>query len=118
MGSCYIKMSDIFDQKILCKNCNKEMEKIFIVRNGFKMRALTCKKCGNKLVHPKDEQEYKKFLNLRNKVYKVKLRIVGNSYAISIPKEIVQFINRFEKEFNDLVKLTFEDARRLRLMFD
>lgn len=110
--------ADIFDQRILCKNCNKEMKRAELVRNGFQMRALICDKCGNKIVHPQDEQEYKKFLCLRGKVFKVKLRLVGNSYAVSIPKEIVSFMREQEKMFNDIVRLAFDDAKKLKLMFD
>ncbi len=110
--------SDIFDQKVLCKDCEREMKKAEIVRNGFSMRALICGNCGNKVVHPQDEAEYKNFLNLKNKTFKVKLRLVGNSYAVSIPKEIVDFIKEQEKMFDDMVKLAFDDARKLKLMFD
>jgi protein-arginine kinase activator protein McsA len=111
-------MADIFDNKVLCKNCNREMKKATLVRNGFEMRALICENCNNKIVHPQDEAEYNNFLNLKNKVFKVKLRLVGNSYAISIPKEIVGFIKEQEKIFDDVVKLTFNDAKKLMLMFD
>jgi virulence-associated protein VagC len=94
------------------------MSKASLVRNGFETRVLVCESCGNKIIHPQDEQEYREFLNLKNKVFKVKLRLVGNSYAVSIPKEIVQFMHEQEKIFNDLVKLTFEDAKKLKLMFE
>jgi len=89
-----------------------------LIRNGFQMRALLCQKCGNKLIHPTDEQEYKKLLELKGKTFKVKLRLVGNSYAVSIPKEIVAFMKEQEKIFDDMVKLCFEDAKKLKLMFD
>jgi protein-arginine kinase activator protein McsA len=111
-------MTDIFDHTVLCKNCEKRMKRAKLIRNGFQMRALVCESCGNKIIHPTDEQEYKNFLGLKNKVFKVKLRLVGNSYAVSIPKEIVEFMREQEKMFNDLVKLTFEDAKKLKLMFD
>ncbi len=111
-------MTDIFDNKVLCKNCGKEMKKAKLVKRGFQMRALICENCGNKIIHPQDELEYKNFLGLKNKVFKVKLRLVGNSYAVSIPKEIVSFMREQEKMFNDLVKLTFEDAKKLKLIFD
>ena len=111
-------MTDLFDNTILCKNCNIKMKLIKIVRNGLEMRTLMCENCGNKIVHPSDETDYREFLNLKNKVFKVKLRLVGNSYAVSIPKEIVNFIREQEKIFNDIVSLCFEDAKKLNLMFD
>ncbi len=110
-------MTDIFDNKILCKDCSKEMKKVSIIKNGFNLRAVICEDCGKKIIHPADENEYKNFLSLKNKVFKVKLRLVGNSYAVSIPKEIVHFMKEQEKMFNDMVKLCFDDAKKLRLSF-
>jgi len=81
------------------------------------MRALVCDKCGNKIIHPQDEEEYNRFLNLRGKVFKVKMRIVGNSYAVSIPKEIAEFIKDEETIMNDFVRVAFNDAKKLSLMF-
>jgi len=110
-------MADIFENTVLCKNCNTKMKKVKLIRNGFEIRALVCEKCGNKINHPADEIEYKKFLDLKGKVFKVKMRIVGNSYAISIPKEIVEFIKEQEKIMNDMVSLCFEEAKKLKLIF-
>ena len=111
-------MSDIFDNKILCKNCNKEMKKINLTKNKFIFRAMICPKCNYKLIHPVDEQEYNKFINLKNKEFKVKMRLVGNSYAVSIPKEIVSFMNAQEKAMNEMVRLCFEDVGKLSLNFE
>ena len=63
-------------------------------------------------------EEYKKFNDLKNKLFKVKLRVVGNSYTVSIPKEIVEFIHKQEKMMNDIVNLCFEESGRLSLRFD
>jgi len=111
-------MIDIFDNKILCKKCDKQMQKGELVKNGFKIRTLVCEKCNEKILHPADESEYNKFVDLKNKEYRVKMRIVGNSYAVSIPKEIVLFIQHQEKMMDDMVRLCFEDAGRLSLNFD
>lgn len=112
-----VKMNDIFDNKILCKKCGKEMKKTKIIRNGFLFRAVICPKCNEKIIHPLDGQEYKKFINLRNKEFRVKMRLVGNSYTVSIPKEIVSFIKEQERIMDNIVKLCFEDANRLSLNF-
>ena len=110
-------MSDIFDNTILCKNCNKPMKKTQIARNGFMFRAVNCDKCGERILHPADLQEYEKFKNLKGKEFRVKMRLVGNSYAVSIPKEIVSFMREQERMFDDMVRLYFEDAHRLSLNF-
>ena len=112
-------MTDIFDNTILCKKCNSKMEKAKIARNGFIFRAVVCTKngCTEKIIHPVDEQEYNKFINLKNKEFRVKMRLVGNSYAVSIPREIVSFMNEQKKIMDEMVKLCFEDIGRLSLSF-
>ena len=109
---------DIFDNKIICKKCNREMKKSSVVRNGFSMRAVECVRCGDKVIHPADLAEHDKFMEMKRKDYKVKLRLVGNSYAVSIPKEILNFMKESEKRFNDMVRLVFDDMKKLSLRFD
>jgi len=108
---------DIFDNTILCRKCNVKMQKAKIVKNGFLFRAMICPKCNEKIIHPADEQEYSKFSDLRNKEFHVKMRLVGNSYAVSIPKEIVLFMREQEKIMNDMVRLCIEDMGKLSLNF-
>lgn len=109
--------TDIFDNKILCKNCNIEMKTIELMKNGYLLRAIECSKCRNKIIHPKDEKEFKDFMILRKKEFSVKMRFVGNSYAVSIPKEIVNFIEEHERIMDKMVKLCFEDFGKLRIDF-
>ena len=109
--------TDIFDNKILCKNCNQEMQPMIVSKNGFELRAIECPRCKEKIIHPKDEQEFKDFIDLKKKKFNVKMRIVGNSYAVSIPREIVNFMKEQEKIMNDMVRLCFEDFDRISLKF-
>lgn len=108
---------DIFDNPILCKECGERMKRKDISKNGFLLRTMVCEDCNERIIHPVDEQEYRKFINLRNKEFMVKMRLVGNSYAVSIPKEIVSFIREQEKIMNDMVRLCFEDFGKLSLNF-
>ena len=110
-------MSDIFDNTILCKHCNKKMEPTIIDKNGFHLRTVKCNICKNQIVHPEDLKEYINFQNLKKKTFKVKLRYVGNSYAVSIPREIINFMNEQEKQMNDMVNLCIEDLGKLSLNF-
>jgi len=110
-------MTDIFDNTILCKKCETKMEKAKILKNGIALRFVVCPKCKEKIIHPIDETEYNKYINLKKKEFNVKMRIVGNSYTVSIPKEIVSFMNEQEKILDDMVKLCFEDMGRLSLEF-
>ena len=93
------------------------MKKTQISKDGFILRAIVCPKCNSKIIHPLDEQNYKKYLDLKNKEFEVKMRLVGNSYAVSIPKEIVTFMNKQKQIMNEMVKLCFEDFGKLSLKF-
>jgi len=110
-------MTDLFDNKILCGKCDVQMKRVNIAKNGFVLRAVLCPKCHAKIVHPKDEQEYKDFIELKKKEFNVKMRYVGNSYAVSIPKEIVNFLHEQEKMIDDMVRLSFEEFGRISLNF-
>jgi uncharacterized paraquat-inducible protein A len=110
-------MTDIFDNTILCNKCDVKMQKAKIAKNGFLLRAVVCPKCSMVIIHPADEQEYSKFISLRKKEFHVKMRLVGNSYAVSIPKEIVSFMQEQEKVMNDMVQLCFEEMGKLSLNF-
>ena len=94
------------------------MQKASIAKNGFVFRAMICPHCNEKLIHPLDEEKYNKFKDLKNKQFSVKMRLVGNSYAVSIPMEIVSFMREQEKIMNDMVRLCFEDFGRLSLNFN
>jgi len=111
--------NDIFDNTILCNKCGKKMQKAKAVKNGFVLRVMICSNeaCNEKIIHPVDEQEYSKFINLKNKEFRVKMRLVGNSYAVSIPKEIVSFMNEQSKIMDEMVRLCFEDFGKVSLNF-
>src|SRR3989344_1717204 len=106
-------MADIFDNTILCKTCNNKMEKALVNKNGIQLRAIICKPCNQNIIHPSDLNSMQNFNNLKDKTYNVKLRVIGNSHAISIPKEIVEFIQHQEKIMDNMVKLCFEDIDKL-----
>lgn len=111
-------MEDIFDHPILCKNCEIKMQPVLVSKNGFNLRTLKCPECGEMIVHPADKQEYEEFMRLKKKEFAVKMRMVGNSYSISIPREIVDFMKEQEKILNDMVKLSFQDINKLSLLFN
>ena len=110
-------MTDIFDTTILCKKCGEEMEQVLAQKAGAHVRAIECPTCRDKIVHPADLAALEQYNNLKSKTYHVKLRMVGNSHAISIPKEIVTFFQQQEKMMDDMVHLCFEDMHKLRLDF-
>lgn len=110
-------MSDIFENTILCKHCNKKMVPATVMRSGISLRAVRCEDCRNQIIHPEDQKEYEDFQSIKKKKFKVKLRYVGNSYAVSIPREIIDFMNEQEKKMDEMVNLCMEDFGRLSLNF-
>lgn len=112
---------DIFDAEILCKQCKKEMKQTVVERDGFELRAVECPQCRQQIIHPADLNGLEHFRQLRGKTFNVKLRVVGNSHAISIPKEIVEFIEdqhrQMRRQMDDMVRLCFEDFDTLRVRF-
>ena len=55
------------------------------------MRAMECQECGGRIYHPSDIEEFNKYSQLQKQNFQVKLRRVGNSYTVSIPKELINF---------------------------
>lgn len=107
-------MKDLFDTIIICKDCNKRTEKSYVIKNGFKLRSWKCPSCGETWLHPADLKEYEAFQKMKQKEFQVKLRMVGNSYTVSIPKEIVEYgeINR-----DEIVKVSLDQPQKVTLFF-
>lgn len=118
-------MADLFDEIIVCSNCGKKMSKVAIEKNGFRMRAFQCERCNKRIYHPQDIEEYKRFQELRQRPFAVKLRMVGNSYTVSIPREIIDLEKNMHKEMErqmehmtKIVRLMLEEPGRLSLFFN
>lgn len=111
-------MVDIFDNTIICRKCDRAMKPFLVSKNGFNLRTVRCDKCGETIIHPEDKSEYGNFVRLKEKEFNVKMRMVGNSYAVSIPREIVDFMKEQENRFNDMVKLSFDQLGKVSLMFN
>jgi hypothetical protein len=111
-------MTDIFDNTIICKKCNRAMKLTLVSKNGFNLRTMKCSICGETIIHPDDKLEYENFIRLKEKEFNVKMRMVGNSYAVSIPREIVDFMKEQESRFNDMVRLSFDQLGKVSLMFN
>ena len=113
----YTKMQDIFDHVVMCNKCNSKTRKNYTTIDGYELRILECPKCSEVIYHPGDLKEYENFKKLKARDFSVKLRMVGNSFCVSIPKELVDFHREFEKEFNDLVRLNLEGPGKISMFF-
>ncbi len=118
-------MPDIFDAKIVCDNCDRVAEKGYQDADGFRLRIAKCPECDKIWQHPADLNEYQQFQKLKSKEFHVKLRMVGNSWAVSIPREIIEFQEEMEKEMmkqiqhmERMVRLSFESPGRISMFFN
>ena len=109
-------MKDITENPILCKDCNRIMVKDKILKDGFNIRLWVCPSCNRKWYHPTDIQEYNNFTKISDKIFKVKLRMVGNSFCISIPREIIEF-RELGNKLDQLVYLYLEEPEKITLSF-
>lgn len=107
-------MSDVYNNKMICNSCNRETVKSEFVKDGFILRGWVCNSCNKRWIHPSDLEKYNNFKKLKDKEFNVKLRMVGNSYTISIPKEIILFHHIKQDE---LVRLSLEDKEKVVLYF-
>jgi hypothetical protein len=110
-------MKDIDHATITCNKCNIAAEKALIQKEGFNLRAWKCPSCQDQWVHPLDLEEYNRFKRMTQKTYSVKLRLVGNSYAVSIPREIIDFQEEMFTEMDKIIRMSLETPEKLSLFF-
>jgi hypothetical protein len=107
-------MNDIYETTILCNECNKPTDRIVIVKEGLKMRGWECKQCKKHWPHPHDLEAYKEFQELKRRQFQVKLRQVGNSWAVSIPKEIIRFK---EVSKTEVINMSMDEPGKIVISF-
>ena len=112
-----IHMEDLFNQKVLCNHCNVQMQKGTAQKEGYTLRALHCPSCNKKVFHPGDLEELRHFQRIKEKEFRVKLRMVGNSYTISIPKEIINFQEEMQEEMEESIRMCLEEPEKLSIFF-
>lgn len=110
-------MEDIFNAKLICDGCDIEAIPKYAEREGFKIRVKECSKCGKIWYHPGDMHNFNEFKQLKNRDFEVKLRMVGNSFCVSIPREIIAF-KELERELDQFVKMCLEEPNKLVLFFN
>ena len=113
-------MADLFETTLICDQCNQKTHKGISVKDGFKMRTWECYECNKQWKHPSDAQEYDNFKKLKQKEFQVKLRYVGNSYTVSIPREIIEFEEELKREFakmDTMLKMMLERPGKVSIFF-
>ncbi len=79
--------------KLKCE-CNGNMKKIKTEWKGIEVRGWRCEKCGEELIHPLDAQRALEIDKAKiKKELQVKLRKVGKSNVVTIPKILIETEN-------------------------
>ncbi|PIN82002.1 hypothetical protein COV11_00200 [Candidatus Woesearchaeota archaeon CG10_big_fil_rev_8_21_14_0_10_30_7] len=106
-------MRDIWEEHLHCSTCNKKAEQIILSKDNFKLRSWKCKQCRKTWNHPLDQVKLSEWQNIKDQEFIVKIREVGNSAVISLPKEILNFKNALNKD----VVWKFKNSDELVLKF-
>ena len=112
----FVYTMDLFNHPILCNSCTALTNLGSINREGFQIRTLECPQCEKIIYHPLDIKEYEKFKKLKNKDFGVKLRFVGNSYCVSIPRQIIRYFEH-ESQNKKTVKMSIEGPDKIVMYF-
>ena len=107
-------MKDIYDATMSCDKCKKSTIKSYKMKDGFKIRIWSCPQCGETWEHPTDMDAYKEFIDIKKRDFEVKLRPVGNSWTVSIPKEIIKFE---EVSQTKVIRMSLNEPGKLTLFF-
>jgi hypothetical protein len=79
--------------------CGGKAKEISSEFHGFKARGWKCTKCGEEFLDPKDIEPILMLNKLqREGRLSFKVRRVGNSLSVTIPKEVVGFLGLSEKK--------------------
>ena len=105
---------DLLENDVLCKECKVPMDKDQAIKDGFKLRTFQCPNCKKTYFHPVDLERYEQYHKLKEKEFNMKLRQIGNSFCISIPREIVRFSHAQE---NSIVSISMENPERIGIIF-
>lgn len=107
-------VNDLFETNVMCGQCHKETEKSESEKDGYKIRCWKCTHCKKQWLHPGDLEAYKKFIELKRKEFEVKLRQVGNSWSVSIPKEIIRFEEVSETK---IIRMSLDEPGKVSIFF-
>lgn len=105
---------DIYETTVMCDQCHKATEKSETEKDGFRIRCWQCINCRKQWLHPGDLEAYKEFIELKRKEFEVKLRQVGNSWSVSIPKEIIRFE---EVSQTKVIRMSLDEPGKLSIFF-
>ena len=74
-------------------SCGKIAEQTHINIEGYKIKAWICKTCGEEYLDSADAEFLLLSKKMKKEPHTAKVGVLGDSYIIRIPKEIVEFMH-------------------------
>lgn len=98
-------------EEIPCE-CGGMASKGTVKYKDYEVRGWACKKCKKEYIHPEDSLKISKIEALKKSGIKVKVRTVGQSLVITLPKVIVEL---YGLERGEMVELTPENLNKIKI---
>ena len=89
-------------EEIPCE-CGRMASRSTVKYKEYEVRGWVCKKCKKEYIHPEDSLKISKLEALKKSGMKVKIRTVGQSLVITLPKEIAEIYGLEKGETVELV---------------
>lgn len=72
--------------------CGKSTDETHLNIDGFKIKAWKCESCGEEYLDSAEAQFLLMMKKMQKKPHTAKVGVLGDSYIIRIPKEIVEYM--------------------------
>lgn len=82
---------------------------------NYGIRGWVCKKCKKEYIHPEDSLKISKLEALKKSRVRVKIRTVGQSLVITLPKEIAEL---YDLQKGETVELSPESMKKIEIELD
>jgi len=98
-------------EEIPCE-CGAMASRCTVKYRNYEVRGWVCKKCKKEYIHPEDSLKVSKLEALKKSHLRVKIRTVGQSLVITLPKEIAEL---YGLEKGETVELSPENMKKIEI---
>lgn len=98
------------DIKCLCGKLAKPTRKMNL--EGYSVRGWECLSCGEKFINPEDANFVLAIKKLEKEKLKGKITKTGNSYALRLPKKLVDSVGY---KVGDVVEINLKGPKKIEL---
>ncbi len=107
-----VKQVDINRWEEIPCECSSMASKSTVKYKEYEVRGWICRKCKKEYVHPEDSIKISKLEALEKNRIRVKIRTVGQSLVITLPKEIAEL---YGLEKGEMVELSPGNLKKIEI---